>query len=324
MFMRWFRRQISIGFCVFVLSTTHSPTQDLSRRPIGPSLLGAIEHNESGGGRLQVHNDNPNVAKIHEYGRIEWHGDTAQLIAGGSWPLHLAALTLSSCLGISVSAEDPRYLWLGDLLDVTAPKFAANHPNQHAYAAKPGKVAVSFEVGRDGLPIDTTKLLEDAVDQVNEQQPWHFRLQHDVRQGHGFFVFAPTATHNESGQLIQINSWLDQRITIRPTTAPIDAISNTFAESLTSKTGYHFSCCHDFDMESVVSVKTIHFGAADQIARLVLEDLMIADPDGGSYRLVCEPMDKRFCFIGVEPTEHRIPRTAPQSGVCAADGYDPY
>lgn len=68
----------------------------------------------------QVNNSNPNVAKINEYGRIEWHGDTAQLIVAGSRPLHMAALALSSCLGISVSAEEPHYLWLGDLLDVTA------------------------------------------------------------------------------------------------------------------------------------------------------------------------------------------------------------
>lgn len=159
MFMRRFQRQISVGFCVFVLSTTHSPTQELSRRPIDPGLFGAIEHTESGGGRSQVQNDNPNVAKIHVYGRIEWHGDTAQLIAGGGWPLHVAALTLSSCLGISVSAEDPHYLWLGDLLDVTAPQWLAKHPDRHVYAAKPGKVSVSFRADDDGLPVDIAKLL---------------------------------------------------------------------------------------------------------------------------------------------------------------------
>lgn len=248
----------------------------------------------------------------------------AQLIAGGSRPLHMAALTLSTCLGIAVSAAEPHYLWLGDLLDVTAPQWSAKHPDRHVYAAKPGKVAVSFKAHDDGLPVDVEKVLEEAVEQVNQQQPWHFRLQHDVRQGQSFFVFVPTATHNESGQLVQINSWLDERLTIPPMTAQIDAISKTFAESLTSKTGYRFSCCHDFFFEGAVSLKTIHFEAADQTARLILEDLIIADPNGGSYRLMCEPMGKRFCFIGVEPTEHRIPRTAPQSGVCAASGYDAY
>jgi len=270
----------------------------------------------------QVNNSNPSYAKTHEYGRIEWHGDTARLIAGGSRPLHMAALTLSSCLGIAINAEEPHYLWIGDLLDVTAPQWSAKHPDRHVYAAKPGRVSVSFKTDDDGLPVNTVKLLEDAVEQVNQQQPWHFRLQHDVRQGQSFFTFVPTATHNESGQLVQIKSWLDERMTIRPTTAQIMAISNTLAESLSTKTGYQFSCC-DLGMEGLWGWKTIHFEAADQTARLIFEDLIIADPHGGSYLLVCEPMDKRSCFIGVESTEHRVPRTAPQSGVCAASGRDP-
>jgi len=178
MFMRWFQNQISLGLFMIALSIIHSPAQDISlQRTNSARFDPVVGNNESGESQSWIHNDNPNRAKIRQYGRIEWHGSTAQLVVAGSWPLHMAALTLSSCLGISVSAEDPRYLWLGDLLDVTAPQFAANHPNQHAYAAKPGKVVVSFEIGRDGLPIDTTKLLEDAVDQVNQQQPWHFRLQ---------------------------------------------------------------------------------------------------------------------------------------------------
>jgi hypothetical protein len=111
----------------------------------------------------QVQNSNPNYAEIREYGHIDWLGTTAHLIAGSSRPLDMAAQTLSSCLGISVSAEDPHYAWLGDLLDVTAPQWAAQHPDQHAYAAKPGKLELSFEVRQDGQPRDTIKLLEDAI-----------------------------------------------------------------------------------------------------------------------------------------------------------------
>ena len=51
-------------------------------------------------------NTNPNNAKIREYGYIEWHDHTALLAAGGSRPLDMAAQTLSSCLFLSVSAED--------------------------------------------------------------------------------------------------------------------------------------------------------------------------------------------------------------------------
>jgi hypothetical protein len=268
-------------------------------------------------------NSNPNYAKIREYGRIEWHGNTAELIAGGSRPLDMAALTLSSCLGISVSAEDPHYNWPGDLLDVTAPQWAAQHADHHVYAAKPGKVTVSFEVGQDGQPVDAPEVLKGAVDQINQQQPWHYRLQHDLRQGHDFFTFVPAASHNESGQLEAVKSWLDDHAAISSATAPVMTIADTLAEALTSDTGYHFSCCEALVVGHPWGSQTIHYDATNQEARLTLEDLMITAGGATSFVQRCQPMDKRFCFINVEPTVKRIPATAPQSGVCAALGYDP-
>jgi hypothetical protein len=278
-------------------------------------------YTKPGESRSEIHNNNPNYAKIREYGHIEWHGSTAQLIAAGSRPLDMAALTLSSCLGISVSAEDPHYNWPGDLLDVTAPQWAAQHPDRHVYAAKPGEVALTFTVGPDGQPVDPTKLLEDAVSQINQQQPWHFRLQHDVRRGRSFFTFVPTASHNESGQLKEVNSWLDDRITIPSTTAPVMKIADELSETLTSDTGHHFSCCQAMVIGQFWGSQTLRYEAADQTARLILEDLMVATGGPTSFVQRCEPMDKRFCFINLTPTMNRVPAIAPQSGVCTALGY---
>jgi hypothetical protein len=70
-------------------------------------------------------NTNPNYAKVREYGSIEWHAQIARLIAGGCRPLDMAGPTLSSCLFLPVSAEDAHYRWLGDLIDVTSPEWAA-------------------------------------------------------------------------------------------------------------------------------------------------------------------------------------------------------
>jgi putative transposase len=71
-------------------------------------------------------------------------------------------MTLSTCLGVSVSSEDPHYRYLDDLLDVTAPQWAAQHPEHHVYAAKPGKVDITFNVASDGSPTDLPKLLQEA------------------------------------------------------------------------------------------------------------------------------------------------------------------
>jgi hypothetical protein len=50
---------------------------------------------------------------------------------------------------------------------------------------------------------------------------------------------------------------------------------------------------------------------------------MIAAGGATSFVQRCEPMDKRFCFINVEPTVNRVPATAPQTAECTALGYDP-
>jgi hypothetical protein len=269
-----------------------------------------------------VHNSNPNYAKVREYGHIEWHGQTAELVAGSSRPLDMVAEIVSSCLGVSVSAEDPHYHWLGDLLDVTAPEWAAQHPGRHVYAAKPGKVQLSFLVGPDGQPADLTELLQAAVNQVNEQQPWRFRLQHDIRLGHSFFTFVPTAGHSESGQLEDESTWLDEKISIPSKTARVAEFADILAAKLTSDTGYHFYCCQSFVAGIPWGGQSIHYEADDEPARLVLQDLMIAAGGPTSYVLRCEPMDKQFCFINVLPTVNLIRSAAPQSGVCPA-GYDP-
>src|ERR1700677_586628 len=124
----------------------------------------------------QVDNANPNYAAIREFGHIEWHGETATLVAGSSRPLDMAALTLSTCLGVSVSSEDPQYHYLGNLLDVTAPQWSAQHPESHVYAGRPGKVEVTFSVLPDGSPSDIDKLLREIARQINEQQPYAFQV----------------------------------------------------------------------------------------------------------------------------------------------------
>lgn len=307
MSLNGFRREIGFVFCIIGLFLGSASGQNR-----GP------DESRSG-----LQNSNPNYAKVREYGHIEWHGSTARLVAGSSRPLDMAAQTLSSCLGISMSAEDPRYNWIGDLLEVTPPEWSANHPNKHMYEAKPGRVVVSFEVGHDGLPISVAGLLEDAVKQVNQQQPWHFRVQHEVLQGHEFFTFVPTASHNSSGQLEETTSWLEDLITIQPKTAPVSTIANDLANALSSSSGFRFGCCEPIIIGHPWGSQTIRYEATKREGRRILEDLMLAARGATSFVQRCQPLDKEFCFISLHPTMNRVPTTELQSGTCTALGYDP-
>ncbi|HEY6845762.1 MAG TPA: hypothetical protein VI320_06070 [Terracidiphilus sp.] len=174
----------------------------------------------------RAQNANPNVALIHEYGRIEWHGNTAELIAGGSEPLRFAAMTLSTCLGVAVNYEAPQYRYLGDLLDVTTPQWAASHPDFHVYAAKSGKVDVSFEVTSAGSPTHLSELIQNTAKQANEQQPYAYQILESGSDKRPTYSFVPTAGHNEEGVLEQIPAFLDQKITFAPQTALILDFTN--------------------------------------------------------------------------------------------------
>ena len=271
---------------------------------------------------VPAQNANPNYAMLKEYGRIEWHGDTATLFAGNTRPLDIAAHTISTCLGIPVSSEDPRFEYAGDLLDVTDPQWAAQHPGRHVYASKPSTVEIVFNVDSEGMPTDLYQLLEDATQQVNRQQPYAYRVYESGTDGHAFYSFVPTTSHNDKGVLEATPAYLDQKITIASQTAPIHEIASAMTRALSAETGLQFDCCQALVMGHLWGEQSISYQATNQPARTVLEDLMRSMGGKESYSMRCEPMDKRFCFISVGGVEtRRKPASAPKSGVCSAAGY---
>jgi hypothetical protein len=265
-----------------------------------------------------VHNANPNYAAIREYGRIERHGINATLIAGGSRPLDMAAYTLSTCLGLSVSSEDPRYEFRGDLLDVTAPQWSALHPNDHVYAGRPGRVEVQFAFNEQGAPEDMAKLLNDAVEQANAQLPWSYKVTTRTIANHSFYSFVPTRYHNAAGELNDEPAYLDTRVSIPPKTARISEFANAIAVQMTAALGQHFFCCTALIYGRGWGSAVIHYEATGIPARIVLEDLL-AGNGGDSYNLRCEPLGKQGCFINAHATAERL---AAPNGVCVALGYD--
>ena len=263
-------------------------------------------------------NTNPNYAAIHEYGRIEWHRDSATLIAGGSRPLDMAAYTLSICLGIHVSAEDPHYEFKGDVLDVTAPEWSALHPDRHVYAGRPGKVEVSFAVER-GEPKDIATLLNDAAREVNTQLPWAYKVTTRTVANQKFSSFVPTRYRNQAGELKDEHSYLDTKIDIPQQTASIADFAQTLTLQMSEALGTTFSCCQAIVIGQPWGSKSIHYEAVGTPAREVLEDLLAQNDNYESYNLRCQPLQKQYCFINVHTT---LKRGGASSGVCTALGYD--
>jgi hypothetical protein len=265
-----------------------------------------------------MQNTKSNYAELKEYGRIEWHGDTASIFAGNVRPLDGVANTLSTCLGVRISSEDPHYAYVGDLLDVTDPDWAARNPGLRNYAPLPLSVEIAFHVDSEGMPTDLHQLLEDAVQQVNRQQPYGYRVyESSGKEGPPFYSFVPTTNRNDKGDLETTPAYLDQKITIAPQTAPLHVIADGMARALSAETGQQFGCCQAINIGHLWGEQSITYQATNKPTRNVLEHLMRSMGGNLSYSLRCQPMDERFCFISVRGVEaRRKPATAPASGVC--------
>jgi hypothetical protein len=266
-----------------------------------------------------VQNTNPNYIAIREYGRIERNGANAILVAGSSRPLDMAAYTLSTCLGLSVSAEDPRYTSTKDLLDVTAPQFLALHPDgRHVYAGRPGKIEVHFTLNENGQPEDIDKLLTDAAEQGNAQSPWSFKVLKRTVVEQDFYTFVPTRYRDAAGEFANEPAYLDTIVDVPRKTSRIWEFAKAMTDQMSDALGMDFSCCQVMVVGHPWGGNSIEYGANRITARMLLQDLL-AHTGNESYSLRCEPLDKRFCFINVRATSERL---LDSGRTCSAPGYD--
>jgi len=152
------------------------------------------------------------LSQSPEAGRllIEQNGKFTKLILDSPRPLDSAAITLAEKFGIAVSVEDPPYLYLDDLKDVTAIVSRDPSPPWRVLIPKGGTLEVEFASGPGGAPEDTPGLLNRWVSLANEKFPFGYR----VDSVGGLFTLIPTHTRDALGRKIEIVSILDRRVTI--------------------------------------------------------------------------------------------------------------
>lgn len=189
------------------------------------------------------------------------------------------------------------------------------------YIPPPTTVEIKFPIDSSGMPMDVLQLLEDATTQVNQQRAYGYRVNENSRDGQTSYTLTPTTSRNEKGELEQIPAYLDQKISIAPTTAPIYEIASRMTDALGKATGQNFGCCQTIILGHLWGERSITYQATDLPARTVLESLMQSAVPGLAYSLRCQPLNPLGCFISVSGVSaRRKPATAPKSGVCAAIG----
>jgi hypothetical protein len=222
------------------------------------------------------------TAQQSELAVIERHGENATLTVDTFRPLDAIATRLEEEFGLVVSAEDPFYMFNGDMMDASleSPRLRSG-----TLVPRRRRLEVHFPLNSDGSPRDVRELLKNVIDTVNTQLPFAYRLDVD---GAAFFL-VPTRTRDAQGRSIEITPLLDRKVTIPPGTRSIAEHAQLMAEALSSQTGLRVSCCQSFVAGYPWGMEKISFASGDEPARNVLKRLGL-----NRWHVRC---DTRFCFI---------------------------
>jgi hypothetical protein len=227
-------------------------------------------------------------------------GDRATLTVFDSRPLEQAAQTLASEFGLRIAAEDPLYLWKGDLMDIGR---AAS--GLQVFVPKRLLIETAFDLGADGQPLDVPALLGSLVAQVSAERPFGYRV--DV--GPAGCTLVPTRMRNERGELVAYFSPLDTMVTLPQATRSLAASAYVITEAMKASTGYQIACCtpnvFNFDLQTQVNFQVDH-----QSARHALQRLMLLRPEPLVQHMRCQALT-RTCFVNWESIRHARPLSVP-------------
>jgi hypothetical protein len=237
-------------------------------------------------------------AQSTECAEITASGDEATLVADSIRPIDSIANKLAQHYGILISAEEPQYLFQGDMEDVRLadPGWSATHPKAHYLVPKRRRLEIRFPVLSNGAPRDVRQLLEQIVQIANEQLPFAYRLDVDGE----FATFVPTQKHNAEGALIEATPLLDLRVTIPSGTRSIAESAKLMADSLSWQTGLHVNCCQSMVGGIPWGMKAAQFEARAEPARKVLERLIRLDQQSetaNSRKYWLQRCDSKWCSI---------------------------
>jgi hypothetical protein len=221
--------------------------------------------------------------------------DEATLVANSIRPIDSIANTLSQRYGILISAEEPQYLFAGDMEDISLadPEWSAGHAQTHYLVPKRRRLEIRFPVLSDGSPRDVRQLLQLIVQTANAQLPFAYRLDIDGE----FSTFVPTRTRNAEGRVIEATPLLDRRITIPLGTRSIVESAHLIGDSLSLQTGLHVRC-DKWVTGNPWGRQATEFEAHDEPARKVLERLLRLDssPARDLWLLRC---DSGSCLVNI-------------------------
>ncbi len=222
------------------------------------------------------------VPQTSDVAQIDRRGESAILSVNTFSPLDAVSTKLESQFGIAVSAEDPFFLFRGDLMDISR-----EDPTVRAGVLVPARwgFEVRFPTNPDGSPQNVRTLLESIVAEANLRSPFAYRLD----EVGGAFFFVPTRTRDAQGQSVAMTPLLDRPVTIPAGVRRIHESASLIAADLSRQTGLQVSCCQSVIAGYPWGMEELMFAANNESARSVLMRLGL-----NHWHMRC---DDKFCFI---------------------------
>jgi hypothetical protein len=126
-------------------------------------------------------------------------------------PMGQAVLSLIRSYPVTITYEDPRYEYAGDLRDITGRITKTGQPQAGAIVPRGGAFAATYDVADDtGQPVDMADTIQKLIDANNAaRRGGHFELR---RSGDTFHV-VPAEARDRIGHWIAQQSILDAPIT---------------------------------------------------------------------------------------------------------------
>jgi hypothetical protein len=153
---------------------------------------------------------------------------------------------------------------------------------------RPGKLDVSFALGRDGSIEDIPALLQTLADEAKNQFGSEYRV--DGR----------TLIQEGQGKMLPL---LDRLITIPFGARSLAESAGILSQELSQKTGFRVHCCEASVAGIPWGMQNVLFGANEEKARIVLNRLIALSLEGRPnryyYLLRCDPKTGGWCFINL-------------------------
>lgn len=126
-------------------------------------------------------------------------------------PMAEAVLSLIRTYPVTITYEDPRYEYAGDLHDVERQASKTRHPPVRWIAPRGGVLHATYDVSEaTGTPVDMADAIQKIVDANNVAR---FGGHFELRQSGGTFHVVPTEARDSTGRWVRQRSLLDAPIT---------------------------------------------------------------------------------------------------------------